>query len=243
METFLQSLRDNLGFVLSVILIFCGILLVARLSEIILKTKRAVRSAKYISVTAVCAALSGILMLLEIPLFFAPVFYKLDFSELPVLFCGFLFGPVSGVLCELLKVFIKLLLKGTETAYVGEFANFVVGCSFVLPAAITYHVRKTKQNALLGVVLGTAAMTAFGSLFNALYLLPKFALLYGIPMDAIISMGSQVNAAIRDVQTLVLYAVVPFNLLKGVAVSALTFLLYKRVARILFREEPKYPNA
>jgi len=79
-------------------------------------------------------------------------------------------------------------------------------------------------------------MTVFGSLFNAVYLLPKFASIFGMPLDAIIGMGTQVNSAINSVSTLVLFAVVPFNLLKGVVVSVATFFLYKRLEPIFFRK-------
>ena len=76
----------------------------------------------------------------------------------------------------------------------------------------------------------------FGSLFNAWYLLPKFAELYGISLDAILQMAAAVNPAITSIQKLVFFAVVPFNLLKGVIDSALTFLLYKRVEKVFFRK-------
>ena len=184
-----------------------------------------------------CAALGAVLMVLEIPVFFAPPFYKLDFSEIPMLFCSFYLGPVAGVLAELLKNLIKLLLKGTSTAFVGEFANFAVSCALVLPASILYHIRKTKKSALVGLATGTVMMTVFGSAFNAIYLLPKFAALYGMPLDAIVAMGSEINGAIHSVSTLVLYAVTPLNLLKGVVVSVMTFLLYKRIERVLFRKK------
>ena len=98
--------------------------------------------------------LGGVLMLLEIPLFFAPGFYKMDLSELPVLMSAFYLGPVAGVITELLKVLLKLLLKGTSTAFVGDFANFVVGCTFVLPAAVIYHHSKN----------GTASMSSLPQL-------------------------------------------------------------------------------
>ena len=76
-------------------------------------------------------------------------------------------------------------------------------------------------------------MTTFGSAFNAIYLLPKFSQLYGMPLDAIVAMGTDVNASITSVSTLVLFAVVPFNVLKGIVVSLVTLLLYKRVERLL----------
>ncbi len=82
-------------------------------------------------------------------------------------------------------------------------------------------------------------MTVFGSAFNAIYLLPKFAALFGMPMEAIIGMGTKVNARITSVSTLVLFAVVPFNLLKGVVVSALTFLLYKRISPLLHKGDDR----
>ena len=91
----------------------------------------------------------------------------------------------------------------------------------------------------IGLAIGTLVMTVFGSAFNAIYLLPKFAEMFGMPLDAIVGMGTQVNSAINSVSTLVLFAVVPFNLLKGVIVSALTFLLYKRISPILHKNDEK----
>ena len=178
-------------------------------------------------------------MFLEIPLFFAPAFYEIDLSEIPILICTFYLGPVAGVVGELLKIVVKLVLKGTTTAFVGDFANFVVGCSFVLPASIVYHMNKGKKSALTGMIVGTLVMTVFGSLFNAVYLLPTFADLYGMPLDAIIAMGTEVNSAINSVSTLVLFAVVPFNLLKGAIVTLLTMLLYKRISPLLHKGDKK----
>ena len=109
-----------------------------------------------------------------------------------------------------------------------------VGCSLVLPAAILYHTKKSRTSALWGLLLGTAVLTVFGSLFNGVYLLPKFSQLYGLPLDAIIGMGSKINGSIRSLQTFVLLAVAPLNLIKGVMISVLTLLLYKKVARPLF---------
>ena len=134
---------------------------------------------------------------------------------------------------------MKLVLKGTTTAFVGDFANFVVGCSFVLPASCIYHMNKSKKGAIIGMAVGTLVMTVFGSLFNAVYLLPTFAELFGMPLDAIIAMGSDINSAINSVSTLVLFCVVPFNLLKGIIVTALTMLLYKRISPLLHKGDRK----
>jgi len=137
------------------------------------------------------------------------------------------------VSAELCKVLLKLVLKGTSTAFVGDFANFVVGCTLVLPAAILYYRRKSKRMAIAGLGAGTLVMTIFGSAFNAIYLLPKFSELFGLSLDVIIGMGTAVNPAIDSVWTLVLFAVVPFNILKGVIVSGVTLLLYKHISPIL----------
>lgn len=199
------------------------------------KERQRLSSAKYLCTVAMCSALSALLMLVEFPLpFLAPGFYKLDLSELPVMICGFYLGPSAGILTEFLKVMLKLLLKGTTTAYVGDFANFIIGCMLVMPASMIYHRRKAKKNAIIGLCVGSFVMSLFGSFLNAVYLLPAFAELF-MPMEAIIEAGSTINSAINNVSTFVLFAVLPLNLIKGTMVSVLTLLLYKRTERILFK--------
>ena len=235
-----NSAKDNLSFLMVCAAVFVVILLLAKVFEKYrMPVQRRAKGARYIAYVGMFSAMAGALMLLEIPLFFAPSFYKMDLSELPVLLCSFYLGPVAGVTTEFLKVVIKLLLKGTSTAFVGDFANFAVGCVFILPASMIYHARKSKRSAILGMVIGTAVMAVFGSAFNAVYLIPKFAQLFGMPVDVIVSMGTGINPRIVSVGTLALYAVVPFNLLKGFIDSVLTFLLYKRLEKVFFKEEKK----
>ena len=104
----------------------------------------------------------------------------------------------------------------------------------VLPAVIIYCTKKTRASAIWGMAVGTVILTVFGSAFNAIYLLPRFSELYGLPLDSIIAMGSKINAGIHSLTTFVMLAVAPLNLIKGLSVSILTMLLYKRVARPLF---------
>lgn len=230
-----KALQENLSFVLVVVGIIALLLLACHFLERFLPSRRRISSARRVSIVGICAAIAAVLHILDFPLLFlAPEFYKLDFSELPVLLCGFYLGPSASVACEGVKILLKLLLKGTSTAFVGDFANFVVGCSFVLPAVIMYHVRKTRTFAYLGLAVGTLCLTVFGSAFNALYLLPKFSQLFGLPMEVIISMGSAIHSSVSNVTTFVLLCVAPLNLLKGISVSVLTLLLYKRVEKILF---------
>lgn len=230
-----DQVLENLEFVLMCIALVAALALLAKLAERYLGTKRVVSPARRVSIIGICSAIAAVLHMLDFPLLFiAPGFYKLDFSELPVLLCGFYLGPSATVLCEGVKILLKLMLKSTSTAFVGDLANFVVGCSFVLPATIWYHAHKSKHSAIIGLVLGTLSMSIFGSAFNAIYLLPKFAELYGMPLDTIIAMGSDIHSGIHSVTTFVMLCVAPLNLVKGTVVSVLTMLLYKRVARPLF---------
>ncbi len=235
----LESIKENLSFILISLLIFAALFAIALCCEKALKMKKKTSGARKVAFIAMFGAMAGVLMLFEIPLFFAPGFYKLDLSEIPVMICSFYLGPVAGVVTELLKVVLKLVLKGTSTAFVGDFANFFVGCSFVLPASVIYWTKKTKKRAVWGLAAGTLSMTVIGSLFNAIYLLPRFSALYGIPMDVIVGMGTKVNPAINSVATLLLFAVVPFNLLKGLIVSVVTTLIYKPLSRFLGKKAEK----
>lgn len=230
-----EQVLNNLTFLLMCVAIAAALGGFAWLMERLLPAKRTVTSARRVAIVGICAAIATVLHMLDFSvLFLAPGFYKLDFSEVPVMLCGFYLGPTATVACEGVKILLKLLFKSTSTAFVGDFANFVVGCSFVLPAAIIYRFCNTKGGAITGLLLGTAVMTVFGSAFNGVYLLPKFAELYGLPLESIIAMGAEINAGIHSVTTFVLLAVAPLNLLKGCLITVLTLLLYKRVARPLF---------
>ncbi len=233
----LTSMKENGLFLLQALFIAVAIVLVAYLTEKIIKKKNndteRVLSTRKVVVIGVFSAVAAVLMLFEFPLPFAPGFYKLDFSEVPVLIGAFAFGPVAGVMTEFVKIILKLVMKGTSTAFVGDLANFLVGCSFVLPASLIYLIRKNRKTALLGSVAGTVIMTVFGTLLNAVYLLPTFAVLYGMPLDAIIEMGTAINPHITDVGTFVFFAVAPLNLLKGVLVSLITMLIYKRLSPLI----------
>ncbi len=190
-------------------------------------------SLKYIVKIGVLSAVAVILMLFDMPLWFAPSFYKIDFSELPILLGGFALGPLAAVLMELIKNLLNLLINGTTTAFVGEFANFVTGCAFVLPAALIYKHKKSHKTAILGLAVGTVGLVIVGALINYFVLIPAFSSLYGLPIDQIVAMGTAVNAAITDLKSLIVFAVVPFNLIKALVCSLLSLLLYKRLSKIL----------
>lgn len=181
-------------------------------------------------------AIAAVLMFIEMPIpVIAPPFYKIDFSEVPVLIGTFAMGPVAGILIELIKILLHLLVKGTSTAGVGELGNFIVGLALVLPAGLIYRVHKTRRTAVVGMVVGTLTMVLAGSLINAFVLLPMYAAAFG-GMEAIIAAGTAVHSSVDSVFGFVALCVAPFNLIKGVITSILTMLLYKRISGLIKRE-------
>ena len=236
MGELLTQIQENFTFLLVCIAIGLIMVGIAKLAERFLPSRRKLSPSRRIAIVGMCSAIAMILYIIDFPVpFLAPPFYKLDFSEIPVLLCGFFLGPSAGISCLGIKVLLKLLIKGTTTAFVGDLANFVVGCALILPAAIVYHMNKSRKSAIIGMVLGTLVMTVFGTLFNAVYLIPKFAQLYGTPVEAIISMGATIHSSIDSVYSLAALCVAPLNLVKGVMVSVLTLLLYKHVEKPLFK--------
>ncbi|MCR5671712.1 MAG: ECF transporter S component [Butyrivibrio sp.] len=190
-------------------------------------------SIRKITIIGVFSAISFVLMLLEFPLPFAPSFYKFDFSDVPALIGGFAAGPMVAVMIEFIKVLLNIVLQGTTSGFVGEIANFVVGAAFVVPATIIYRFKKTRKVALISCLTGTVCITLVGALLNAYFLLPAYAVMFGSGVDAFVAMGSAINPAVSNVFTFCALCVAPFNLVKGVADSAITFLVYKQLSPIL----------
>ena len=180
---------------------------------------------------ALMGVLSFIIMFLEFPLPIFPEFMKIDLSDIPGIIVGFAFGPLSGVAVELVKNILHLLR--TTTGGVGELANFIVGSAFIIPAALVYRKRQSVSGMIVGFVLGTIGMAIVGALANYFILIPFYQKF--MPLEAIIGMAAAVNALIVDLKTYILYVVIPFNLIKGVAVSVLTALVYKRVASVVLK--------
>jgi riboflavin transporter FmnP len=184
------------------------------------------------AIMALMSALAMVLMLFDFPiLFIAPNFYKLDFSEIPVLLGGFMLGPVASVIIELVKILLKLLIKGTSTGGVGELANFCVGCALTVPASIFYFKNKSRKSAIIGMVVGTVLMAVLGVFLNYYIMIPFYENF--MPLDQIIAAGAAINPAISTKWNFCWFAVAPFNLFKGVLVSLITMVIYKRVSRLL----------
>lgn len=189
---------------------------------------------KNIVLMAVFSALSGVLMVWEFPIpFIAPSFYEIDLSEIPVLIGSFIMGPVAGVIMEAVKILVKLMIKGTTTAYVGDFANFCVGCCLIVPASIVYQKMKTKKGALIGMGIGTLTMAVAGVALNYFIMIPFYVKAFGMPLHKIINAGAGINPWVSNKFTFVLICVAPFNIVKGLIDSFVTFVLYKRISTFI----------
>ena len=239
MSELFKNVADHAMYVLSFFVIIIVLFLAALFLEKVAQKRNGVRepvfTTRKMAMVGMFSALAMILMLFEFPLPFAPSFYELDFSELPILVGTFAFGPAAGVLMEFVKILLKLFIKGTSTAFEGDLANFVVGCSFILPASLVYIFRKSKKSAIAGCVTGTLAMTLFGTAFNAVYLLPVFAEMYHMPLDNLLAMGAEVNPLMTEgsIISFVVVCVAPMNLIKGASVSLVTMLIYKPLSPII----------
>lgn len=237
MNNLIQSVTENALFVLEFLGIVVAVFLIAYAIEKIGKkrsgnTERVLSTKKVVAI-GMFSAIATVLFFIEFPVGFAPGFYKLDFSELPALIAAFAYGPVAGVMVEFVKIVLKVLIRGTNTAFVGELANFVIGCGLIVPASVIYSLKKSKKTAVIACIVGTIFIAILGSLFNGFYLLPAFSKLYGMPIEAIVAMGTEINENITSVWSLVAICVIPLNLLKGIVDSVITLLIYKPISRLL----------
>ena len=193
------------------------------------KARYSTRNLTRLSLLSVIAFL---LMYVEFPLaFIAPPFIKIDLSDMPALIGGFAMGPVAGITIELVKCILTFFVRGTTTGGVGELSNFIVGALFVGLSAKFYSEHRTYRGAVVGLFIGVIGMTLVATLSNYFVVFP----LYGkiMPMEAIINMGRAVTPRVKSLWDLMVYCIVPFNLVKGLIVSAATLALYKRVSHFL----------
>lgn len=183
---------------------------------------------------SILAAMGFILFLLEIPLPIFPSFLKIDFSDVPALLGAFSMGPLAGLVIELIKNLLHMMLKG-DSAGIGELANFMVGSGFVVTAGIVYKRGKSLKYALIGLIAGIVAMGVVASIGNYFIFLPLYEKVLSFPITAVVGMASKVNPSITNLNTLVIYCILPFNILKGLIISLVVFLIYKRVSPILHK--------
>lgn len=188
-------------------------------------------SIKSLTIIAMLAAISTVLMFLSfsIPLF--PTFLKLDFSEVPALIAAFSLGPFAGVSVVFIKNLINLLF--TSSGGIGEFANFLIGSFFVFSAGLVYQKFKTRKGAILSMTVGTIIMSIVGTVANYYILMPLYTLV--MPIDSIVNMFKSINPYADTMLKIMFMTIAPFNLLKGFIVSLITFLIYKKLSPIIKR--------
>lgn len=188
-------------------------------------------TARKIACTAIFAAMAVVLMYLEVALPFMPPFLKFDLSELPVLVGSFALGPVYGVIIELLKNLIHLPV--TATAGIGELSNFITGSLFVFTAGAIYAKHRTKEGAIVAMLIATGVLGLVAVPFNYFVTIPLYGSVLGFPLEAIIGMCAAVNKLITSKMSLMLWGFLPFNIIKGLVISFLTFWVYKPVSNLI----------
>jgi len=184
------------------------------------------------------AVIAFLLMYIELPIPIFPSFLKIDISDLPALLGAFALGPIAGVIIELVKNILHGVFA-SSTALVGEFANFLVGSCLVLVSGYIYKVRKSKGGAMAGLLIGIVCMSIFAAILNYFVILPLYEKVLGFPIAAVVGMGSKINHNIKDLNSFVIWMIIPFNLFKGIIISVMTLALYKSVSPILHKENIK----
>lgn len=181
------------------------------------------------------SVIAFLLMFLEFSLPIFPEFLKIDISDLPALIGTFAFGPAAGIGVELMKNILHGIFAG-KTMFVGELANFMVGSVLVLVSGIMYKVKKTRTMACLSLTAGTIAASVAAGIFNYYLFLPMYETVLHFPIKAIVGLGTSINPRITDLNSFVVWSILPFNLIKYVLVSAITVVVYKSVSPILHKE-------
>lgn len=180
-------------------------------------------------------ALSTVLMLFKIPLFFSPAFMKLDLAELPAIIGSFMFGPMTGICIVGIKLLLHLFISGTDSMYVGEVSNLVLSSCYVLTASVLYRRHKTKKVAACSLLLSVVVTSVLAVLTNTFFIFPAYTVVYGMTMESIVAMAGAVNPFVHDTVSMMLWSIFPFNIIKYGFVSLITFLIYKKIHLFMVR--------
>lgn len=194
-----------------------------------------VLTTKNLTMIAMFSAISAVLMVFEIQLPFSPSFVKFDFSNLPVMLGGFLIGPFAGGIIVFMKILLHFLLNGTTSFFVGDLSNLLLTLSFVLPASFIYQQKKTKKTTIQGLLVSIICTSLLAIIFNLFLIFPLYLKVLNLKMVDLINMIHVVNPLVKDVFTMIVFSLLPFNLFKYSIVSMITMLSYKKLS-ILFKE-------
>lgn len=189
---------------------------------------------RHITKIGILAAISAVLLMINFPIPLFPSFYKVDFSEIPCLLCGFALGPISGVTCTILSRILNLIIEGgSETAYIGELASLLISSSFILISSIIYKKKHTKHGAIYSLTIAVIISAIVSVFVNYYILLPMYETMMNIPLSAIISSASKYVNFINSKLTFVVFCTLPFNIIKGFINSIIIILIYKRISPLI----------
>ena len=190
---------------------------------------------KFIARTGLFAAMSIILYLvpgLKFSVPFFPSFLEFHFDEVPALIAGFAYGPLSGFFVILVKTLVKLPM--TNTMGVGELADFIYSAAFIIPAAIIYKKKRSIKGALVGLLIATAIQILVSSFVTSFLILDFYIFMMGWPKVVILNMCKAANPNVTSLGwTFLFFVAVPFNAMKDAIIVIITFLLYKRLHRVI----------
>ena len=199
------------------------------MKTVAIQKKSSIQNVRMLTMTAVLSAIAFVLAFFEFPVPLSPSFARMDLSDLPALIGAFAYGPAAGILIELVKNTLQLLTS--STGGIGELANFIMGSSFVAVAGLIYKFHKTKKTAMLACLIASVEMGIVAAIVNYFILLPVFEAF--MPLDQLIASFGEFIPFIKTKLDVVLFNAFPFNLLKGIGISIVTMLLYKRLTPIL----------
>ena len=188
---------------------------------------------KKIAFIGLMGAVSAVLMLFRFPLPFMPPFLSFDFSGLMEMLGGFMFGPMATVCIIIVKIMLQLVMQGSFSLGTGELQNLILSCAYVLPALIIYHRSKSKKMAVAGMAVSSVFVAVVAVFTNLYLIIPFYVKLFGMSMDDIITMCSTVNPAMKNAVTMALFGILPFNLIKYGVTSLITFIIYKRLSKVI----------
>lgn len=237
-KEFVSAVKNNSIMMVEFLAIMVALVIVSVIVQKIIMKRNGDNSkifnTRAVALIGIFGAIAGVLMALEFPIFFIPTDFKMEFGDLAALIAGFAYGPAAAVFVEIIKEFVKLLIRPTSTAFVGEVGNFCIGCMFVLPATIFYWMKKTKKRAIASAVIGWLCMIFAGAVVNRFFLVPSLVKMFiGGDYNALFEGAAKFNPLITDINSYVLFTSVPINIIKGGADTLIVILIYKPLSPYL----------
>lgn len=198
-------------------------------------SRDAVRLTARVGIFGGLAALFYVVPFLKFSLPIFASFLEINFSDVIALISGFAFGPLTGALVQVVKVIIKL--PTSSTAMVGELSDLLLGMIFVVPAAIYYRRHKTKLGAVKALAITSVLHIIAAAILNWLILTPFYVEFYfGGASQVLIDWVAVTNPQVTDLGwTYIVWLIIPFNTLRNVLISGVTFVMYKRLHKVIRR--------